>query len=442
VYIDRLKIDNVRGFGEAQIDLSFDHGDGNYAGWSVIAGRNGAGKTTLLRALALAVVGPHAGQLFGSTVGWVHDSAKRGNVTLRLATDLSDEFDPDFDHSEVVPVSLDWISNGRRRLATWEFDGNGPQFGGPWSVFNRFSRGWFLAGYGPFRRLTGQSEDSQRWMRGTLEGPRLRTLFREDASLLEGLDWLRDLRLMQADLKPGATRLLAAAFSLMSDGLLPEPEEKVVRYDSDGLWVESGRSGTRLVDDLSDGYRTVIAFVLDLVRSLHKCYGELPMIGTAVDLPGVVLIDEVDAHLHVSWQQRIGFWLKAHFPRIQFIVTSHSPFVCQAADKNGLILLPTPGTDEKARIADDELYYRAVNGPADAALLSDLFGMDHTWSDESEAKRIKMAKLESRILHGRASDAEKADYDKLREQVPTDEFETVQVDRARHADKAEPSKGE
>jgi len=273
-------------------------------------------------------------------------------------------------------------------------------------------------------------------MRGSPQGARLGTLFRDDASLVDGLEWLRDLRLQQADGKAGATESLAAAFSLLNDGLLPEPGDRVERYDSDGLWVSTARGGVRPVGDLSDGYRTVIALVLDLVRELQETYDDLPMKGTAVDLPGVVLIDEVDAHLHVSWQQRIGFWLKEHFPRIQFIVTSHSPFVCQAADKNGLILLPTPGTVEKARIADDELYYRAVNGPADAALLSDLFGLDHTWSDSSEKKRIRMAKLESRILHAKATAEDRVEYQKLREEVPLDLFETADVDQTLRKDES------
>src|SRR5438132_1106565 len=61
------------------------------------------------------------------------------------------------------------------------------------------------------------------------------------------------------------------------------------------------------------------------------------------DFPGVVLIDEVDSHLHPEWQRQIGFWLKRHFPKMQFIVTTHSPLICQAADVKGLFHLPAPG---------------------------------------------------------------------------------------------------
>lgn len=440
MYIDRLKIENVRGFGAGQVDLSLDRGGGQYAGWTVFAGRNGAGKTTVLRALALAVVGVRGSdRLQDSFMGWVHTGATRASVSITLKINRWDAAAKSYAEQSRADLSLGWIQASPKNEPGWSASKLTTGEGDPWA---EDGSGWFLAGYGPFRRLSGQTAEAQSLMARSPQASRLGTLFRDDASLLGGLEWLRDLRLRQADGKEGATELLNAAFALLSDGLLPEPGEKVVRYDSDGLWVEIASSGTRLVSDLSDGYRAVIALVLDLVRALSQMYGQLPMIGTAVDLPGVVLIDEVDAHLHVSWQQRIGFWLKEHFPRIQFLVTSHSPFVCQAADKNGLILLPEPGTDEKARIADDELYYRAVNGPADAALLSDLFGLDHTWSDSSEKKRIRMAKLESRILHGRALDAERAEYETLRQEVPTDEFETVQVDRVLRAGKPDQSKGE
>ncbi|MGW7356493.1 hypothetical protein ACWGI0_07505 [Streptomyces sp. NPDC054802] len=50
----------------------------------------------------------------------------------------------------------------------------------------------------------------------------------------------------------------------------------------------------------------------------------------------------MDAHRHVSWQQRIGEWSKAHFPAVLFIVTTHSQCVCHAAEPGGLVRLPGP----------------------------------------------------------------------------------------------------
>src|SRR5260370_15426615 len=60
-----------------------------------------------------------------------------------------------------------------------------------------------------------------------------------------------------------------------------------------------------------------------------------------VDRPGVVLVDEIEAHLHPAWQRDIPEWLKIHFPNVQFLVTTHSPLVAQAADPNGVFVMPS-----------------------------------------------------------------------------------------------------
>ncbi len=68
-----------------------------------------------------------------------------------------------------------------------------------------------------------------------------------------------------------------------------------------------------------------------------------------INLPGVVLIDEIDAHLHPSWQVDVGFWFTRYFPQLQFIVTTHSPLVCRAAEKGSIWRLAKPGPIGGAR---------------------------------------------------------------------------------------------
>ncbi len=129
---------------------------------------------------------------------------------------------------------------------------------------------------------------------------------------------------------------------------------------------------------MSDGYRSIAALVVDLIKQVHDCYGDLHFEVSegvpVVTAPGVVFIDEVDAHLHLSWQRWIGTWLKGHFPNIQFIVTTHSPYICQAADPGGLIRLPGPSEDEPPYVVGQDLYERVVHGSGDDVVLSELFG--------------------------------------------------------------------
>jgi len=82
----------------------------------------------------------------------------------------------------------------------------------------------------------------------------------------------------------------------------------------------------------------------------------------------VVLIDEIDAHLHPEWQREIGFWLRRHFPNIQFFVTTHSPIICQAADPNGLFVLPEPGSEQEPHALSDEDYRKIIASRPDTIL--------------------------------------------------------------------------
>jgi predicted ATP-binding protein involved in virulence len=83
-------------------------------------------------------------------------------------------------------------------------------------------------------------------------------------------------------------------------------------------------------NNLSDGYQNMIAMVGDIA---WKAVQLNPHLGTKApaETPGIVLIDELDLHLHPSWQRRVIEDLRRTFPKIQFICTTHSPFLIQGA---------------------------------------------------------------------------------------------------------------
>jgi len=251
---------------------------------------------------------------------------------------------------------------------------------------------------------------------------RLVTLFREDASLVECILWLKNVYLRRLENKPGMAELEKNVLALLNHGSLLPDGVNVDHVDSEGLWTR--RNDVVLpLDDMSDGYRAVIALVLDLAMQLHTCFDGLQVesAGGSLTVPfeGVVLIDEIDAHLHPSWQKRIGFWLKEHFPNLQFIVTTHSPFICQAADPKGLIRLPAPGSDERAQHVTESVYNLVVNGSAEDAIMSELFGREKPYSDAAEALRAEISALEARVIRGEATTKEKAHLKTLRAKLPT-----------------------
>lgn len=89
---------------------------------------------------------------------------------------------------------------------------------------------------------------------------------------------------------------------------------------------------------LSDGYRNVIGMIADIAFRMSVLNPSLED-KVIVETPGIVLIDEIDLHLHPKWQRRIVDDLKRVFPKIQFVVTTHSPFIIQSLDIGELQIL-------------------------------------------------------------------------------------------------------
>ncbi|MER5662818.1 AAA family ATPase [Streptomyces mirabilis] len=432
MYVTRVRLTDIKGFsGRRAIDLRLP----GRGGWTVLAGRNGSGKSTLLQTIALALCGPQTAlALNAGMTGMVTRDADSGQVVVDVRVDpQADEF-PDLEAAggppEELRLALMWKALlakpgwGRRPTSMLAPGFSEPETqaiaSGPWSAA---APGWFCAGYGPFRRLSGGLASG--YARHELVASHLATLFHEDAALGESVGWVIDLhhRSLQEDAdnstEPGpAGRLLNIVLSLLSDGLMPN-DLQVNGVSADGLWVSTSDDEIGFpLREMSDGYRTVAALVLDITRHIHAAYGELETYqedgGHVVILqPGVVLIDEVDTHLHVTWQRRIGDWLREHFPNIQFIVSSHSPYVCQAADENALIRLPGPDEDEPPAVVDSDLYRRVVFGSADDAVLSELFGLDTPYSSRAEEYRRRLVALERRVYAGTASDQEVAEYQEL-----------------------------
>jgi hypothetical protein len=126
--------------------------------------------------------------------------------------------------------------------------------------------------------------------------------------------------------------------------------------------------------------------MVDILRHMIATYGVGGLFtkdkdgNISITRSGIILIDEIDAHLHPEWQRKIGFWLKRHFPNIQFIVTTHSPIICQAADKKGLFHLPAPGSGKEPSQLSDEEYFKIIAAKPDKILLSPAFGLENSRS--------------------------------------------------------------
>ncbi|MBI9112745.1 AAA family ATPase [Maridesulfovibrio ferrireducens] len=118
---------------------------------------------------------------------------------------------------------------------------------------------------------------------------------------------------------------------------------------------------------LSDGYRNMIGMVADMA---HRAARLNPHMGeSANQSSGVVLIDEVDLHLHPKWQRSVIGDLRKTFPNIQFIITTHSPFILQSLSEGKVIDLN--------KIQEDDCCYDAdLNAQSVEDIVEDLMGVD------------------------------------------------------------------
>ncbi len=175
---------------------------------------------------------------------------------------------------------------------------------------------------------------------------------------------------------------------------------------------------------MSDGYRSVLSLTFELLRQLSIAYGpdifETHDDGKiTVKFPGVVQIDEVDAHLHPTWQKRIGFWFREHFPQMQFIVTTHSPLVCQAAEKGSIFLLPRPGTDEVGRMLEGAERDRLIYGDILDAYSTEAFGGGETRSPKGQEMLELLGKLNVKEMLEGLTREEQEEQERLRLALPS-----------------------
>ncbi|MDR1111476.1 MAG: AAA family ATPase [Deltaproteobacteria bacterium] len=126
-----------------------------------------------------------------------------------------------------------------------------------------------------------------------------------------------------------------------------------------------GLSEAYTVEQLSDGYRSMLAMVMDLARRMAMANGELPYYSdkSILHAPAIVLIDEIELHLHPSWQQTVLPTLMEIFPNVQFIVTTHSDQVLTSIPSKHILILEdgmASGAAEESEGADSSRVLKRI----------------------------------------------------------------------------------
>ena len=280
--------------------------------------------------------------------------------------------------------------------------------------------GWFSASFGPFRRFSGGDPEIDRlYFSHSRLAPHLSALGEHVASG-ESLRWLSELqtRALEGDEEAGRTK--DAVVDFINDAELLPYEARIAEVTSTQVTMVDGQGARVAIEEMSDGYRSILSMTLELLRLMSHISPARLTPGEkngTIDLPGVVAIDEVDAHLHPQWQQLIGEWFVRRFPETQFFVTTHSPIICRAA--TSVWKLPPPGSSESFRRVTGPEYDRLVDGNILDACSTSLFGEDITRSPQSEQKIERLAELSRKQLHEALTPEEEEELRCLRSAMPS-----------------------
>lgn len=433
MYIDKVVLKNIRGFADLQFDLA--RPNSAYAGWTVFTGNNGSGKSTLLKAIAIGLTGKDTARaLQPSFHRWIREGIgddDEASIQLEIVRQAPDDalVDSGAKPGAAFPAKIILKNGAKETTLHSAIPAKKPKnYSTPdRTLWSTDAKGWFSCGYGPFRRVFGASPEAARQMIAP-STERFVTMFQEAASLAEVDQWLRNLKHKELENKAAEREQLTLLLEILRDELMPN-QITLDRVDSDGLWLKD-RNGVQLSwGEMSDGYRAALALLADILRHLMNAYGVDGLTERGPDgklfvkRSGVVLIDEIDAHLHPEWQREIGFWLKRHFPKLQFLVTTHSPIICQAADENGLFVLPEPGSDIPPQPLAEEEYRKVIASRPDTILLTRAFGLQNTRSPQAVAGRAEYAKLHAKQRAGGNLTADEAEKVKQLQLFVVDEEE-------------------
>ena len=421
MYLTKLEIAGIRSHEKFVFQVPED----KPWGWHVILGDNGAGKSSFVKSLALALAGPaEARALRQDWSTWLRTGCDQANVTAHLTWNPEVDSITGQGRAPVKKLACEIvIESNNEALSTGAIlvEGKHSSKGLERALWGR-SRGWFSASFGPFRRFTGGNRDYERMF---YTNPRLAphlTAFGEDIALTECLEWLKSLHIKQLESKDDSQFLDCVISFINNGGLLPHGS-RISRITSEEIIFIDGNGHEVSVDFLSDGYRSILSLTFELIRQLTISYGQAivaPEIRSGViALPGVVVIDEVDAHLHPSWQKRIAPWFLKVFPRLQFIVTTHSPIICQAAEHGTVWRLPTPGSNEKGGQVQGDMLNRLIFGNILEAYDTAFFGDEVTRSETSKAQLLELAQLNRKQALGKIDEAGLLRIEKLRACMPT-----------------------
>lgn len=393
LFIKRVTLKNVRCF--QSVDLEFDLSDDDPP-WTVLIGDNAAGKTTLLRSIAIGLCDQSsaAGLLKESDTGYIRRGEKQAEITI--------EFAPSNRRSRRRPKIRTEINQvpGRSALERLSQETDPPRRF-PWGEV-------FACGYGAGRGTSGT---------GDIAGYSVINAVYNMFNYSEGLQnpELTIRRLASESTghpsrQGQVLRVLAQIMNLegvsLARGVGAVP----------GVRVKASWAADMPLRDLADGYKSTFLWVSDF---LGWALDAQPEVRNLADIAGVVLVDELEQHLHPQWQREVVRLLRTAFPKVQFITSTHSPLIARAVGKPERYksdqLYHLSFTDDEAPAVQAQPADMVHGYTIDQILASQLF----EWLIDEDPETARLLRRASELLLAgeSRSPAEEEEYETLRQRL-------------------------
>jgi predicted ATPase len=369
MYLKTLTLRNFKSFASEVVPFrsstEFDGDPALFPNVTLLLGDNGSGKSSILRAAALALVGDTL-----ASSGFVpHNLVRRGGrakvASVRADAvlhwhDLGEKTpSPDVEAAE-LEVRVERFTLREELQITRE-----KRLERVYAATRNSEHARLVFGYSATRRVE-QPENYDRAARKVARVPhyaRIASLFEEQFTLIPLAAWLPRFEVEN----PGRAKQVRT----LMNRLMPDDCAFTGRLEG-GDYLFTHRQTTLPFSSLSDGYRAYIGWIADLLYHLAT---SCPTGVKLVESRAIALVDEIDLHLHPSWQMVVLPRLARALSNVQFVVTTHSPIVAGSLEAWNVIRIERAG-GEPSRVNRSQVPLHGLS--SEQILLSPYFGLEST----------------------------------------------------------------